>query len=271
MVTSNREGVGRGFWLQWVIASAVGGIVVAIAALIVTWAVNGFVDVDWSGTGSAFINIALWDVLVGLIGGLSLGGVGTAQWLVLQRHASWAGWWVLAIAGGGALAGAASAVFFFIIGILVFEPSAGAGSNLAGFAMLIIGIALGVFLGAPAFLAAFGLTQWLILRRRVARSAFLVFASTVGMAACLAVPFVVWVFTSQMLGTVGGSLGRYLGADDVISVVGRAVGFVGVSATSVAMYGAISGGAMVWLLWRPIQVTEAEGDHDLNGSLETPE
>ena len=89
-----RTQVGWGFWLGWVLASTV-GLAVGLAA------------------GAALLTIIAFSTLVGgsgidpltsaMEGALLGASVGIAQWLVLRRKVSRAGWWVLASTVGAVL------------------------------------------------------------------------------------------------------------------------------------------------------------------------
>ena len=131
--------------------------------------------------------------------------------MVLRRQVSKAGWWVLASAVGFAVGGA--------VAVAVHEVVKPAGVNAA------VGAAVG------ALLAASGIPQWLFLRRKVSRAGWWVLANLVGAA-------------------VGTAFSMFLAAGGVvvgIKFVGDVLGFL----VSLAMYGAITGGVMVWLLRQP--------------------
>ncbi len=105
-----RTQIGWTFWFQWILATTLGWLV--------GWVVLGEV-----GIGAA---------------------IGVAQWLVLRREVSNAGWWILA-----------STVAWFvgweiIVAGLVVSPGADLISS------LIVGAVVGLFLGAG---------QWFVLRR----------------------------------------------------------------------------------------------------------
>jgi len=188
MITEQAQ-VGRGLWLRWVLASTMVLVVGLPVGFVVAAVVGG-------AMGSA-------------VGGAVLGAsVGIAQWLILRREVSRAGWWVLAsTVTVGFAVGAAGAVL-----------DEGVGSALGG-----------VVLGASV-----GIAQWLILRREVSRAGWWVLASTVGfvVAAALSLPAL------KKMG--GGLLG---GAFEIVDFVGLVL--------SLALYGAITGGVLVWLLRQP--------------------
>ena len=84
-----RSQVGRGFWLQWVLASTVGMLVGMVIAVVLAV----FSEILFGGLGDLPFELA-WGIGLGI-------GVGLLQWLVLRRRVSGVGWWVLASAAGG--------------------------------------------------------------------------------------------------------------------------------------------------------------------------
>ena len=116
---TERAQVGWGFWLWWVLASTVGIIVSLIVGLILSAASSNLLETAmlFAATGAS---------------------VGIAQWLVLRKRVSRAGWWVLASTVGFAVVapGALDALETFGIGIL------GGGSSSPGYAGFVLGLAL---------------------------------------------------------------------------------------------------------------------------------
>ena len=181
-MTVERNRIGWGFWLQWVLASTVGifvGFIVGFPLSLLTS------DVLGEPLGYSF-------------GGIVIGiGVGVLQWLVLRRRISGMGWWVLTSAAGGLILPAA------------FE---GLSQSLESY-----GLPLGwtgvVALGG----AVTGTLQWLVLRGQVSRAGWWVLASTVGwglgMTAAIAFSwgvgdsdFRALVVTGAVLGAVTGGV-----------------------------------------------------------------
>ena len=122
-------------------------------------------------------------------------------------------WWVLASAVG------------FVVGLIVGLILSATSSSLVGFAV-----------GLAVFGASVGIAQWFVLRRHVSRAGWWVLASTVGYAVTAAgVLDALEAFGEAILG--GGS-----------SYEGLVLGLV--------LYGAITGGVLVWLLWDPDIVKE---------------
>ena len=126
--------VGWVFWLQWVLASAVG---------------------MYLGFNVGFLLTAVIHLVLGLglelafsLFGVALGmGVGVLQWLVLRRRVSVTGWWVLASAAGG--------YGVLLAGFLGFSQSLESHGLLLSWTGV---VALG---GAVT-----GVLQWLLLRAR---------------------------------------------------------------------------------------------------------
>ncbi len=161
----------------------------------------------------------LWWVLASAVGFAAVGaGVGIAQWFVLRRHVSRAGWWILASAVGfiGGYIGVVALVM--AVDDAVFESLGDASSLYLSFAVVGAGV---------------GIAQWFVLRRHVSRAGWWVLASTVGYTVAGA-----GVFRAVGAGFLGGSTDG------------------GGLLLSLALYGAITGGVMVWLLWDPDMVKE---------------
>ncbi len=192
-MTVERNRIGWGFWLLWVLASTVGMFVGFFMGLLT----------------SAFTYDILGDLLKTLVFGIELGlGVGVLQWLVLRRRVYGAGWWVLAsVAGGYGITQA---------GLDGLSDSLSVGALLSYTGVVALG-------GAVT-----GTLQWLILRGGgVSRPSWWVLASTVG------------------YGLVGAVLGAFpWGGGDKDVLVALVV--------TAAVLGAVTGGALVWLLRQPL-------------------
>ena len=154
-MNTERARVGWGFWLWWVLASSAG---LAVAFPVAFAVLRGVI-----GVGAVGFAVA------GAVIGASLG---IAQWLVLRRRVSWAGWWVLASSVGFAVGIAVSIAVRMAVGIVM----AGAGA----------GAVAGAVIGA-----SLGIAQWLVLRRQVSWAGWWVLASIVGFAVIEAVAFAV--------------------------------------------------------------------------------
>jgi hypothetical protein len=210
-MTVERNRIGWGFWLQWVLASTVGMFVGHILAFF-TGALTGFA-LEFL---DPFTDLALgpWDPLNDLVGGIGLGiglgiGVGVLQWLVLRRRVTGVGWWVLTSAAG---------CYGIIQAMFLGFPESAEMSYVS-----LLGLTVVVALGG----AVTGILQWLVLRRQVSRAGWWVLASTVG-----------WGLSV----TVAGAF--WWGVD--ISDAGWALVVTG------AVLGAVTGGALVWLLRQPV-------------------
>jgi hypothetical protein len=128
-MNADQKDVNRGFWLQWVLASAIGFGVGAILA---------------SGLSYALFPRDTFDIVIGVSFGILFGSVGgLAQWLVLRQQFTGVGLWVPVSALG----------FMIATGIAagIVQPVASSSNTLA-------------FLFAGIFGVIGGLIQWLVLR-----------------------------------------------------------------------------------------------------------
>ena len=181
--STERAQVGWGFWLWWVLASAVGLAVLGLMG----WDVGGAVAEAEGGA----VGIAVGFAVRGAVAGAS---VGTAQWLVLRRQVSPAGWWVLASTVGYAVA------FAVLVPVFGAEAVPEAVGEVVGFSVR----------GAVAG-ASVGIAQWLVLRRQVSRAGWWGLASYVGFSVTLVVGLgltvgVGWALTFAVGGAVGGAI-----------------------------------------------------------------
>lgn len=262
-MNTERAKVGWGFWLWWVLVSTVALLLVLVARKTAGEALD--ISVDPAG---------VW-IVVWIVAGAA---VGIAQWFVLRRQVSRAGWWVLASAVGVALGfvtifalGGAdftavvrvdasavgkevalgraveealgravvsamggeevSAVKEAVLDVMADavedgeEPLASAVeeavvSSVEGFVEEVVEEALASVEGLAVLGVAVGIAQWFILRRRVSQAGWWALASTVGFAVSRAV-------TLAAPGGLEGIFAWILG---------------------LALYGAITGGVLVWLL-----------------------
>lgn len=142
-MNTNQSDVGRGYWLAWFLASAMG---YGIGAIL--------------GTGLAYgplfngVPEGVLSTIIGIVMG-ALGGY--LQWIVLRERVAGAGlWWLASALGFGSAMGAIVA--------------ADTGENYA-MAVVLMGSVLGV---------VSGILQWLILRRKVAQAGWWLVASCIG-------------------------------------------------------------------------------------------
>lgn len=172
----------------------------------------------WIVAGAAGYSVGgLTEAAMGRSGGITVvvhvaaGGTVAAalQWPALRRHLARAGWWMASGVVGGAAVAAIGAAAGALAGLAAgtadgADAGRSLGSDVAGVAAAILfGVAVGGW-------------QWLLLRRRVARSGWWLPASAVG-----------WVAAGLMAGITEGVAGW--------AVLG-------------AVYGAITGSVLVWLL-----------------------
>lgn len=143
-MNTNQVSTGRGYWLAWFLASALG---FGMGAII--------------GVSSAyrFFNDDPFDLAMGITLGTVMGIIGGyLQWVVLRERITGAGWWALASALG--LGAAMTAVI---------AADIGENNTMAGIAIL-----------GSVFGAVSGILQWLILHRKVIRSGWWLPANILG-------------------------------------------------------------------------------------------
>lgn len=130
-MNAERAQVGWAFWLWWLLAGAAGLVIGAVlgGALVDTIFTAGYGALSGAAVGAA---------------------VGTAQWLLLRKHFSRAGWWVLATTAGFALFGAVGNILDAEINLVL------------AFAM--VGSVIGII-------------QWLVLRQHFSQAGWWVVAS----------------------------------------------------------------------------------------------
>ena len=142
-MNTNQVSTGRGYWLAWFLASAMG---YGMGAIL--------------GTGIAYgpLSKRAPDVVLGILLGIVMGATGGySQWVVLRERIAGAGLWGLTSAlGFGSAMGALEA--------------ADTGESYAA-ATVIMGSVLGI---------VSGILQWLILRRKVAQAGLWLVASCIG-------------------------------------------------------------------------------------------
>ena len=180
--------------------------------------------VGWAVGGG--LSGALGSIQAGYVGGMTVGatGAGMLQWLVLRQRMDRAGWWVLATALASAGVGAL---------IVAVGSSGGRGWNVTWSAdpgRVVVGLA-----GMSLFGTVLGTLQWLVLRRRIARAGWWVLAGGMG-----------WIVGAPLGAVLGGGLSGVLGWAGS-GAIDWALTWAGVG----AVYGAITGRVLVWLLRQP--------------------
>lgn len=166
-------------WTQWVVASALGGLVFAFFVRLVSMAAGSAVG-DAAGAVAA-------EAVVGALalGGIML-GIATGQWVVIRRQVPWAGALWLSTSAGGVVGGAAA--FGVLAGL---TEASGAGGAVA--AAVVVG------------LAAFGALQWLGLRRHISRPGRYAATGMAGLVAAVLVTAITGMLLGDLAGTgVGG-------------------------------------------------------------------
>jgi hypothetical protein len=221
-MTIERNRIGWGFWLWWVLVSTVGWFVGFIMGFVLATII-----VEPSMAGGGVLGSTLGYFMFGaLLGSV----VSLMQWLVLRLHVSragwWmAGWWILASTAGFAVAfGAPRAAEGAIEAFGYSEVF----DELGTFAM-VLGLTLTVALGG----AVTGILQMLVLRARVFRAGWWVLASAVG-----------WGLGMAML-VCGLWLDEVSVSDSELALFGSGVG-------GGVVMGAVTGGTLVWLLRQPV-------------------
>lgn len=151
------------------------------------------------------------------------------QWVVLRRRLARVGWWVVAT-----VAGFLTAFLIVLLGsFLISEISE--SFNAGNFELLAAWLLLQTAISG----AAFGLLQWLVLRREVARSGWWVAASSAG--------FVLGGIVTIPVGALIAVILQLVFEVDVTERLLPAVGQV----VSTAVYGTITGVVLMLLLGRP--------------------
>jgi hypothetical protein len=201
-MSSELQQTGYKFWLQWVLACTIG------------WTVAG--QAAWSGLSLQFLLGLVKDGssdLAHVLGMVLFGSLlGTAQWLILRRQLSRAGWWVLAVAAGEVIGEVLGSRVGFIVDRCL---GMGVGAELSRVAVM-------AWCATEAVLVATG--QWLVLRQRINQAGWWVLVATAG--------WVVSYATGELVDEVVGEVARW-------AVVG-------------SIYGIITGTVLVWLLCKVI-------------------
>ena len=233
-----RRKPGWGFWLLWVFANAGGGIAGSVASFAVSITVGVVAAlilalVGMSTGENAFVNsvlssVMLTTVFLAAFGTVLGAAIGFTQWLMLRQHVHKAGWWVPASAVGWII---------WCLGIVIataLTQSNGTASEVR-LANNIIVIAAG------AIGLTVGVSQWIVLRRRVRSSGWWILASIVG-----------WAIIGYLLATQGVTIvsGDHLDPGEVNITTGL-LGLVSGIAGANAMSSTITGAVLVWLLRQP--------------------
>ena len=180
--------------------------------------------VGWAVGGG--LSGSLGSIQAGYVGGMTVGatGAGVLQWLVLRQRIARAGWWMLATVLVSAVVGGV------IVGVGSSGGRAWSVTWSADPGRVVVGLA-----GMGLFGTALGALQWLVLRGQVARAGWWVLAGGVG-----------WITGAPLGAVLGGGLSGILGWSGSGSG-DWALTWAGVG----AVYGAITGRVLVWLLRQP--------------------
>ena len=203
-------------WRRWTLVTIAGWFVGFLAGFILAGAFEPIL-----GAGPVQ-GVAGYSVL-----GVCLGsGVGLTQWLVLRRRTVGIGSWVLASAIGMGIAGGAG----YGTAVLLFGYSEGLEG--LGSAAAVLGWMLAAAFGGMVT----GLLQWRILSRHLRGAGWWAPASTVG-----------WALSFAALGAIS-VLGFSL---TPVTSAFTAAWFLGGLIAGGAVLGAVTGGALLWLLNQP--------------------
>ena len=169
-MTVERTHIGWRFWQQWVLANTCGAAVGGLAGLKVIIAICQLLA-GWRACTAGWTAglVVCWAVVAAM------------QGLVLRRHISLAGRWVLASTLGWTMVWVAGLAVTLAVGEHKFWMMWGPLLNPVV---------------AAAHGAVGGAMQWLVLRRQISRAGWWVLASTVG-----------WLVPLVVGGAVGGALG----------------------------------------------------------------
>ena len=173
----------------------------------------------WQGGRPRLPQCWRWPGLVaggaaGLVGGLG-------EWLLLRRWMARAGWWIVVTAVGRAVGWSLALTIGWLWSELIVGST---GSGAAG----ILGLDVGGLVGGSVV----GLSQWVVLRRWVARSS-------------------VWIVASAVGGAAGIGLSQYVAQAAAAGIVSGGLAWVSAVAVAAAGVGAVTGVALVLLLAPP--------------------
>lgn len=217
----NRNNVGRGFQLRWMIATTIGFVIGgAVSGSLVNAAEIRFASVTSAAIGAMAL-AAAEAVAFGLHGA----ALGSTQWFVLRNAIARPGVWIAANAVGWAAAGIVSG----ILGGAFGGALTGVGPDYGR-----IGVVIAYASGIATLLLP-GFFQWLVLRRQVERAGGWVLAQSLSFLAAIAIAFPIML-----------AVGRAMGWEFPSA---QAWGFLGVLAGLI--YGSLTGAVMARLLGRP--------------------
>jgi len=201
-----------------------GSITVGVVAALIL-ALVGMSTGENAFVNSVLSSVMLTTVFLAAFGTVLGAAIGFTQWLMLRQHVHKAGWWVPASAVGWII---------WCLGIVIataLTQSNGTASEVR-LANDIIVIATG------AIGLTVGVSQWIVLRRRVRSSGWWILASIVG-----------WAIIGYLLATQGVTIvsGDHLDPGEVNITTGLLVLVSGIAGAN-AMSSTITGAVLVWLL-----------------------
>ena len=203
-----------GVWALWTLLAALGGIAGGAATL--SWAAEVLDrgSVTAGRAGDVAVALALAGIVTGAAAGL-VGGLG--EWLVLRRWVQQAGWWIAATAVGRAIGWSLALTTGWMWSELIVGST---GTDSAG----ILGIDVGGVVGGSIV----GLSQWLVLRRWVARAWW-------------------WIAATAVAGAAGLGLSQYVAQAAAAGAVSGGVAWVTAVGVAAAGVGAVTGVVLVLL------------------------
>ena len=231
-----RSNIGWALWLQWVLANTAGVVVGGLAAIMVIGLSEVVLPLSFGDPVGAQLGVVETIALFGLVTVdevLLAGTIATLQWFVLLRQVSWARRWVLASTIGGVVGLALGELIAVAVMFFLFIPPSGllAYSAIGGPPEVLYGAVVALVFGITT-----GIAQWFILRRHLAKSSWWVLASIVAS------------MLGGMLLTVNFKMGML-----TVPIVGALfdASTLLIMPMSGALFGAITGVALVWLLRHP--------------------
>jgi len=225
-MTIKQTKIGWGFWLKWVLATTV-GFSISIFILHILFSVVGEMlgDIPDNSFIAQLADNMLFTLAVYLIPAGA--GAGIIQWLILRRRVSRVGWWAPAMVAG-----------FFLAFVLLYALSITFKGHYTN--MLPEHIMPFVFLALGGTLA--GVFQWFFMRKHISQAGWWVLASAVGWSLGTAVWRLGDWFLYEWVGFRPGGLFEFL---HILNASGLLFGII---------MGAVTGGALVWLLRQPVNV-----------------
>jgi len=224
-MTIEQTKIGWGFWLKWVLATTVGFSICTIVFFILGKFVAFMIGYPHEDPFFYHLAYNIYFIVV-------CTGVGIIQWLILRRRVSRVGWWAPAMVVGFVL------TFVLLYALPITRNYFLSSEHSFSFILVwSIRLALGGTLA--------GVFQWFFLRRHISRAGWWVLASAVGWSLGAMVCWLGDLFLFKWIYPIGPAssfLERFL---HILNASGLLFGII---------MGAVTGGALVWLLRQPVNV-----------------